>query len=223
MHNLRGTTPNHRTIPADTDRSVGPRLTRRRRLHRAARLALPLVLLALAALLVPAADAQASTGGPPAIPTSTAYLGAFAAPHESLNVAQSDIRQELGGIGAFDGVIGRPLGLVHVYQSWQNPVRNSVLSALAVTGATPLIDWTCTSDASITDGSQDAFISSYASALASYGRPVFLRWFWEMNLVNLPRTGTCQAGLGSAGYVQAFRHIHDLFVAAGATNVAFVW
>ena len=110
-----------------------------------------------------------------------------------------DVRLELAQIGNFDGTIGRPLGLVHVYQPWATPVKTSTLAALASTGATPVVDWTCTSDASIISGSQDALITSYADALKAYGRPVFLRWFWEMNLTNLPRTSGCLAGLGPPG------------------------
>ncbi|MGD0882565.1 MAG: hypothetical protein ABSB09_13440 [Acidimicrobiales bacterium] len=160
---------------------------------------------------------------PPAIPTHSAYLGAFVAPHEGEVEAQSDARQELAQIGNFDGAIGRPLGLVHVYQPWATPVKVSTLAALASTGATPMIDWTCVSDASIVDGSQDALITSYADALKAYGRPLFLRWFWEMNLTNLSRTSGCLGTLGSTGYIEAWQHIWTIFQAQGATNVAFVW
>jgi len=102
-------------------------------------------------------------------------------------------------------------------------VKPSILAALASTGATPVIDWTCTSDQSIISGSQDTLIADYADALKAYGRPVFLRWFWEMNLANLPRTSGCLAGLGSAGYTAAWQHIWTIFQNQGAANVAFVW
>jgi hypothetical protein len=160
---------------------------------------------------------------PPPVPTDSAYLGAFVAPHEGEVEAQSDIRQELAQIGNFDGAIGRPLGLVHVYQPWATPVKVSTLSALASTGATPVIDWTCVSDASVIDGSQDALITSYADSLKTYGRPLFLRWFWEMNLTNLPRTSGCLGTLGATGYIEAWQHIWTIFQTQGATNVAFVW
>lgn len=169
------------------------------------------------------AGAAVVAGPPPAVPTTGAYLGAFVVPHDNQAVAQADIRLELDDLGDFDGAIGRPLGIAHVFQAWKSPVRTSLLAALAATGATPMVDWTCTSDASIIDGSQDALITSYADALAAYGRPVFLRYFWEMNLVQLRRTQTCLAGLGPAGFVQAWQHIWTIFQQQGATNVAFVW
>ncbi len=170
-----------------------------------------------------AAAVPAGSPQPPAVPTSSAYLGAFVAPHDGETEAQADVRLELAQLGNFDGAMGRPLGLVHVYQPWSTPVKVATLAALAATGATPVVDWTCTSDQSIIDGSQDALITSYADALRTYGRPVFLRWFWEMNLVALPRASGCLGTLGSAGYVQAWQHIWTIFHTAGATNVAFVW
>ncbi len=171
---------------------------------------------------VPAA-APPGSPPPPAVPTSSAYFGAFVAPHEGETQAQSDVRLELAQLGNFSGALGRPLGLVHVYQPWSNPVKVATLAALASTGATPVIDWTCTSDVSIANGSQDALITSYATALKSYGRPLFLRWFWEMNLVALPRASGCLGAQGSVGYIQAWQHIWTIFHSVGATNVAFVW
>ena len=159
----------------------------------------------------------------PEVPTTSAYLGAFVAPHEAEALAQSDVRQELAQMGNFDGTLGRPLGLVHVYQPWSSPVKTSVLAALASTGATPVVDWTCSSDAAIINGSQDALISSYADSLKAYGRPVFLRWFWEMNLVAQPRAVGCLGTLGAAGYILAWQHIWTIFQNQGAANVAFVW
>ncbi len=183
-------------------------------------------LVAVASVLVvtgPRAAAASAAPAPPAVPATGAYLGALVAPHQSVAQAQGDIRQSLSEVANFDGVVGRPLGLVHVFQNWHAPVRNAVLAAFAATGATPVVDWSCTSDASVVDGSEDAHITGYANQLKAYGRPVFLRWFWEMNLVDLSRASACLAGLGSAGYVQAFQHIRTIFDQVGATNVAFVW
>jgi len=193
---------------------------------RRGRLAAIAVAAVLAATAVPAVSATAAgadTLAPPPVPVDGAYLGAFVAPHSSLAQSQHDIRLELSEIGNFDGAFGRPLGLVHVFQNWADPVKNSVLAAFASTGATPVIDWSCTSDASVISGSQDALITSYATALKSYGRPVFLRWFWEMNLTNEPRVSGCLGSLGSTGYVQAWQHIWTIFHQVGATNVAFFW
>ena len=87
-----------------------------------------------------------------------------------------------------------------------------------------MIDWRCgPSDATILSGEDDAFITSFATELAHLKAPVFLRWFYEFNFPNSPDYKACIGSLGPAGYAAAFRHIHALFVAAGASNVSFVW
>jgi hypothetical protein len=50
------------------------------------------------------------------------------------------------------------------------------------------------------------------------GTPVFIRWFWEMD-------GNKKSAFvaSPASYQKAWRHIHDIFVAAGATNAVWVW
>jgi hypothetical protein len=53
--------------------------------------------------------------------------------------------------------------------------------------------------------------------------PVFLRWYYEPNFPGGTNYAACISSLGPQGYVDAFRHIHDLFVAAGASDVAFIW
>ena len=217
-------------VPTRRDRRLAARRARIRRV---------LVVLAVVVLVGTVAgatrSATAATSPPapraaasatlvkPAVPQHSAYLGAFVAPHLGEVQAQADVRQELAQLGNFDGAMGRPLGLVHVYQAWGAPVRPSILAALTATGATPFIDWTCTSDASVINGSQDATITAYADSLKAYGRPVLLRWFWEMNLTNLPRTSGCLGALGATGYVQAWQHIWTIFQNEGAANVAFVW
>ena len=220
--------------PVVTTRTELRRTAARARVRRMAVAVAAVVALAAAGTTV-AHVATAATGAPtpraaasstlvqPAVPQDSTYLGAFVAPHLGEDQAQSDVRQELAQLGNFDGAIGRSLGLVHVYQPWANPVRPSTLAALSATGATPFIDWTCTSDASIISGNQDALITSYAQALKAYGRPVFLRRFWEMNLVNLPRTSGCLGTGGASGYILAWKHIWTIFQSQGAANVAFVW
>ena len=98
------------------------------------------------------------------------------------------------------------------------------VAAGAGPGATPMIDWRCgTTDQAILAGRDDAMITAFASELAQLKAPVFLRWFYEFNFPYSPDYQSCIAGLGPAGYAAAFRHIHALFTAAGANNVAFVW
>ena len=193
-----------------------------------------------------------TTAPAPCVPRGV-YLGAWVLPDQSDHTNQSQNQLELSELGDFEDAIGRNLAVVHVYQPWSSPPSNpdplaalasdSTLSALSADGAIPMIDWGCgdtpgntVTDTQIADGDEDAFITSYAEQLKAYGRPVFLRWFWEPNLIGTEAQINCMGqpkgtttpatGAYAAEYVKAFQHIYDIFKGpggVGATNVAFVW
>ena len=74
----------------------------------------------------------------------------------------------------------------------------------------------------IANGSLDSYLHAYARGAAAYGSPVWLRLFHEMNGNWYPWGGS--VGSNSAvKLVAAWKHVHDIFVAEGATNVKFVW
>lgn len=85
------------------------------------------------------------------------------------------------------------------------------------------IDTGSASLASIAAGAQDAAITAWAKGAAAWGHPFFLRLNWEMNGGWFPWGTTPSNQNTPADYVAAWRHIHDLFAAAGATNVTWVW
>ena len=74
----------------------------------------------------------------------------------------------------------------------------------------------------VIEGRHDAYIKKFAEAAKAWGKPFFLRFNWEMNGgwfawaegVNGNKAGE---------YVAAWRHVHDIFTAVGATNATWVW
>ena len=103
---------------------------------------------------------------------------------------------------------------------WTQPLDNPIVRWDLSQQIIPLISWNSpdgVSARSIADGSQDSVIKAQAARVKSLGSDVFLRLDWEMNGNWFPWAGD------PAGYVAMWRHIHDLFTAAGATNVAWVW
>lgn len=84
----------------------------------------------------------------------------------------------------------------------------------------------------IADGQQDTKLKALAGAMKASGKPVVLRWFWEMNLVKTANgRGACfdaaYDGKGTqapdyfdpAHYIAAWQHIHTVVAEEGAANV----
>ena len=76
--------------------------------------------------------------------------------------------------------------------------------------------------ANIINGKFDAYITQTAKSIASAKWPLVLRFAHEMNGAWYPWSEGVN-GNHAGEYVKAWRHVHDLFVQAGATNVIWVW
>lgn len=74
----------------------------------------------------------------------------------------------------------------------------------------------------ITGGAYDDYVKAWAAGVKSLGYPVAIRFAHEMNGYWYP---WCESANGNrkGDYVAAWRHVHDLFEAAGARNVIWVW
>jgi hypothetical protein len=121
-------------------------------------------------------------------------------------------------IAEFTDATGVKPGIVVYYSSWDEPFGTSfartawehdayVLVQLEPKGV-PL--------ASVAAGGSDAYLRSYADAVAAFGHPVIVSFGHEMN-------GTWYSwGYGHASpatFVAAWRHVVRVFRAAGAANV----
>jgi glycosyl hydrolase family 26 len=76
--------------------------------------------------------------------------------------------------------------------------------------------------ASIVRGDHDRAFRDIAEQLRGYGKPVYLRFGHEMNGTWYPWAESVN-GNRVGEYVAAWRHVHDLFVAAGADAARWVW
>jgi len=74
----------------------------------------------------------------------------------------------------------------------------------------------------IIDGQWDAYIIKWAKAAKQTDAPLLLRWGHEMN-GNWYPWAPAMNGNDPQLYIKAYRHVHDLFVAQGATKVLWVW
>jgi len=100
-------------------------------------------------------------------------------------------------------------------------------------GSIPMLNWSSMSSplsatepsftlAAVARGDFDSYIRTFAAGAASWGHPFFLRFNWEMNGNWFP-WGEGANGNQPGDSVAAWRHVHDLFAAAGAVNVNWVW
>lgn len=71
---------------------------------------------------------------------------------------------------------------------------------------------------SVAAGSSDASLRAQAAGLKALGVPVFYSFDHEMDSKKAYNVRG-----SAADYVAAYRHVHDVFAAAGAANVVWVW
>jgi len=137
------------------------------------------------------------------VPARGALLGEY---YGDGTVAQTEMR------------IGRKPAIHLTYVAWNDDWTKVAANDLAA-GKIPLVNWEPAGIdfANIVDGSLDSTIKARASGAAALGQKFFLDFAAEMN------GDEAWSDNDAKLYVDAYRHIHDLFKAAGATNVVWAW
>ena len=108
----------------------------------------------------------------------------------------------------------------HDFNYWLAPL-NRVRNA----GAFSLVDVDTESVplSQIANGAYDPALRSWATGARRWGHPFLLRFDWEMNGGWEPWGTTPSNQNTPADFVAAWRHVHDIFTGAGASNVLWVW
>src|SRR3984957_3364697 len=126
-----------------------------------------------------------------------------------------------GDLAQTSAKIGRTAPAHLRYYKWTDDWSGSGSDTQAdlAAGAFPLVNWEPNKIdfARIIDGSLDATIVARAKGSKALGKKFFLDFAAEMN------GDEAWSGNNAPLYVSAYRHIHDLFVAAGANNVVWAW
>ena len=195
---------------------------------------------------VAASQAATGTAGP-------IYFGAFVNPNSpspgpACTAPPAGLTTQECQTEFLESVIGRRFALHMHYRNFIDPLVSADELADWSFGRIPVESWNCfigkntlglpaggASNFDIASGKYDAQITARASAVAAFGRPMFVRYLWEMNLPksNLSRSG-CNDTIGGnphpdgsyfdpGAFARAWNRIIALFSAAGATNVTFVW
>ncbi|GAA2514495.1 hypothetical protein Ahu01nite_082230 [Winogradskya humida] len=150
-------------------------------------------------------------GGPVSPATGKVMLGAYLSlsgrsASESLALRRSQL--------------GRDQRIVHQFWAWDEAMprtRSNVPSS-----STLMISWHGVAWNKINGGASDKLIAAAARNLAAQGKPLLVRWAWEMN-GDWFEWGGASNGKNADGYVSAWRRIHGIFADEGADNVSWVW
>ncbi len=124
-----------------------------------------------------------------------------------------------GTIAQATAKLGRTPPVHLTYYGWNADWTGAVTKADLAAGRIPLVNWEPHNIDfnKIVDGSLDATIKARATGSKALGKKFFLDFSAEMN------GDEAWDGNNAPLYIAAYRHIHDIFVAEGATNVVWAW
>lgn len=127
-------------------------------------------------------------------------------------------------LAATETKLGRKVPIHLTYVAWNDDWPNQVAKPDIAANRTPLINLE-PSDAKladIVDGKHDAMLTKHAKNVRALDKKLFLDFAAEMN-GNWSTWDGSHNGKSSAVYIAAYRHLHDVLVAGGATNIVWVW
>ena len=132
-----------------------------------------------------------------------------------------------GGTGSLltqEVALGRTLNIQRIYYAWNDIFPDATVTDDLAKGRIPLMSWypgirnpdksiTYITWSDIANGNQDSVIIARALAIKALGQPVMFTFHHEPEDLN---HGT------SSDFVAAWKHIHDVFLQQGTTNVVWV-
>lgn len=211
-----------RLIPLPRRDASNPEATRRRALRATT------VLCVAAVGVAGCSYAVATQKGSTAARRST-ISGALATSHATAVARRPGLGVFVAGatsswqpVAAWSQLTHTKPGLLTYYSGWGDPFQIRFARWAGHAGAVPFVQMEpgSVSLASIAAGRSDAYLRAWASAARTYGHPVALSFAPEAN-GPFYRWG-CRHTTARA-YKAAWRHVHEVVVGAGATNVIWVW
>lgn len=130
-------------------------------------------------------------------------------------------------------IAGEAPSLVLSYKDFNQPPPLAELDAVRTRGAETILTWEPWSWGGgveqpaysldrIAAGDFDGYLRQWGTALSQWGHPVYLRFGHEMNGDWYPWSEDVN-GNGAGDYVAAYRHVHNVVTATGATNIRWMW
>jgi mannan endo-1,4-beta-mannosidase len=190
----------------------------------------PAMALALVCLILPAVAPAAKAKQRPL------YWGAWI----GKQITGVEPPWDMSAVTHFEGFVHKSLSLIEFaspfYDCNESPCRpygfpTAQMQSIRDYGAIPFFSWSSDAAGSgsenfrlaeIAAGRYDSYIREFADASRQWGHPYFLRFNWEMNGSWFPWSEDVN-GNQPGDFVAAWRHVHDIFTAVGATNATWVW
>ncbi len=180
----------------------------------------------------PCSSPGGSSGNPVPAPASGAYFGAYVEGVQTFGyyypseAPWGNAPWDTRTWDRFERDAGKRVAMLMFGQPvfWDDPFNyDGAFDATAARGAIPSVDMTTGSTplTDIANGVYDTQITAWAKAAAAWHKPFVLRLDAEMN--GAWYNYGAQARSNPQSFVAMWRHVHDLFVAAGATNVSWHW
>jgi hypothetical protein len=149
--------------------------------------------------------------GPVRPPTTGALLGSWVRPE---SVTQP---QRVAAVDDWEKAIGRTLDIVHTYKRLDEPFFTPSDLSFAEE-STLMLSWAGGDSRSVAQGRHDALLTERARQVKAFGKPLLLRYRWEMDRSNIAATVW-----SPDDYIAAWRHVRAVFAGQGVHNVSWVW
>jgi mannan endo-1,4-beta-mannosidase len=170
-----------------------------------------------------AGGAATQPPAPTSVPASTLSAAALDHPDgKFFGIEANGSPDSISPAQEVSALVGRNPNLLGQYVEWGSAFDKAAAARATSFGALYYMAWEPfgTTVASIANGASDSYITGVAKSARAFGGPVAISFGHEMN-GNWYPWGTSKAT--PTEFVAAWRHIHDLFAAAGATNVIWIW
>ncbi len=153
-------------------------------------------------------------------------------------VYESGWLNTLTRITSFERDAGKPVSMIMDGQGWgltdgAQYFEPLWMNTIRQHGSIPVVEWgswlysagvnqPTYALSRIINGSFDSYITRWAQDVKAWGHPLFICFDVEMNGAWYPWSEKVN-GNKAGQFVQAWRHVHDLFTAEGVSNVSWVW
>ncbi len=130
--------------------------------------------------------------------------------------------RDFAALDRYARLAGRWPAIVHIFRNWTDATRDfdpALADDVTSGGAALMISWQPPAGdlQRIADGETDAYVRSYARAVADWSGPLLLRFAHEMNGEWIPWRSS------PAAFRAAWRRLHAVFAAEDADTVRWVW